>query len=65
MENTLQIHCLGGVRLLLDGEPLPALGSRKAEALLVYLACTRRPQAREVLDYLSEAGGELAPAEGE
>jgi len=49
METNLKIHTFGGLRLLRYGEPISDLGSRKAEALLVYLACTGRAQAREVL----------------
>jgi DNA-binding SARP family transcriptional activator len=49
MRNELEIYTLGGLRLLWDDEPIPDLGSRKAEALLVYLACTGRAQSREVL----------------
>jgi WD40 repeat protein/DNA-binding SARP family transcriptional activator len=49
MDERLEIHTLGGFRLTRAGIDLTGLGSRKAEALLVYLACTGRPQAREVL----------------
>jgi WD40 repeat protein/DNA-binding SARP family transcriptional activator len=49
MDATLEIFTLGGVRILRGGEPVPALTIRKAEALLVYLASTRREQSREVL----------------
>lgn len=45
----LAITTLGGLSISLDGAPLGALASRKAEALLVYLACAGRPQARDVL----------------
>src|SRR5689334_5607699 len=45
----LDLHLLGEVTLRKGGQPLAGLPSRKAEALLIYLACTRRPVAREVL----------------
>ncbi len=46
---TLTITTLGGLQIALDQEPVTELASRKAEALLVYLACTQQPQAREWL----------------
>ncbi len=49
MSKGLQIYTLGGVRILRDGQPLAGFGTRKAEALLVYLACTWRPHPREAL----------------
>ena len=45
----LVLHTLGGFTLMLDGQPVADLVSRKAAALLVYLACTRQPQPRDVL----------------
>ncbi|HEY3229007.1 MAG TPA: tetratricopeptide repeat protein [Roseiflexaceae bacterium] len=45
----LQISTLGGLTIARDGIVLTTLGLRKAEALLVYLVCTPRPHAREVL----------------
>jgi WD40 repeat protein/DNA-binding SARP family transcriptional activator len=45
----LEIRTFGGLHLFCDGEPIEELTSRKAEALLVYLAVTGKPQAREVL----------------
>jgi len=45
----LEIRTFGGLHLRCEGEPLEELTSRKAEALLVYLAVTGKPQAREVL----------------
>jgi DNA-binding SARP family transcriptional activator len=45
----LEITTLGGLSIRLDGQPIAKLHSRKAEALLVYLAVTARPQPREVL----------------
>jgi WD40 repeat protein/DNA-binding SARP family transcriptional activator len=49
MDTGLEIYTLGGVRILRGGEPVSGLSTRKAEALLIYLASTRRPQPREVL----------------
>jgi predicted ATPase/DNA-binding SARP family transcriptional activator len=45
----LELTTLGGLTLLYDGVPLTGLASSKAKALLVYLACTKRSQPREVL----------------
>lgn len=45
----LKISTLGGLSIRRSGEPVTGLASRKAEALLVYLAYTGRPQQREVL----------------
>jgi DNA-binding SARP family transcriptional activator len=45
----LRIGTLGGLSLTLDGRPVDDLVSRRTEALLVYLACARRPQSREAL----------------
>lgn len=45
----LRIKTLGGLLIERDGEHLDNLASRKAEALLVYLACTGRAHPREVL----------------
>lgn len=45
----LGIFTLGGVRILLGDKPIAQLNSRKAEALLIYLASTRQPQPREML----------------
>src|SRR5579871_3836524 len=49
MVNPLEITTLGGLVIRADGKLVMGLASRKAEALLVYLACTGRPQSREVL----------------
>src|SRR5512133_2040951 len=49
MNVELKIYTLGGVRIVRDGEPVAGLTTRKTEALLIYLASTRRPQPREVL----------------
>ncbi len=48
-QTELEISTLGGLRIALGGQAVADIGSRKAEALLIYLACSRRPQAREVL----------------
>ncbi|MGL4610963.1 MAG: AfsR/SARP family transcriptional regulator, partial [Trueperaceae bacterium] len=45
----LELTTLGGLTLSYDGAPLTGLASSKAEALVMYLACTKRPQPREVL----------------
>ena len=45
----LTIITLGGLSIRREGELVTDLASRKAEALLVYLACTGRPRPREVL----------------
>ena len=49
VENRLEICLLGGMSILLEGRPVTGFASRKAEALLVYLARSRQPQRREVL----------------
>jgi hypothetical protein len=49
MSDVLTISTLGGLSIRLDGEPVTGLASRKVEALLIYLACTGRPQPREVV----------------
>src|SRR4030042_4897523 len=45
----LEIYTLGGVRILHGNKPVTRLSTHKAEALLIYLASTRRSQPREVL----------------
>ncbi|RME48522.1 MAG: hypothetical protein D6796_06165 [Caldilineae bacterium] len=45
----LEIQLLGGMTILKGGQPVQGLASRKAAALLVYLACTGRPHPREML----------------
>lgn len=47
--NPLEIRTLGGLLIECAGRPITGIVSRKVEAMLVYLACTGRPQAREVL----------------
>ncbi len=48
-EQQLSIFTLGGLTIQLDGQPVGNFPSCKIDALLVYLACTGRPQSREVL----------------
>lgn len=45
----LEISLLGGLNIRLDGESVKGFGSRKAEALFVYLLSNPQPQARETL----------------
>lgn len=52
MERMVQVYTFGGLKILREGEPIPSFDTRKTEALIVYLACTRKPQAREVLTNL-------------
>ncbi len=53
MSSELRIRLLGGFSLELNGKPVSGLPSRKAEALLAYLVCHKRPFPREVLaDFL-------------
>ncbi|HEX9987493.1 MAG TPA: tetratricopeptide repeat protein [Chloroflexia bacterium] len=49
MSEPLSITTLGGLQVSQGGIPVADLALRKAEALFVYLACTHRPQPREVL----------------
>lgn len=49
MAELLRIQALGDLNIQLGEEPVDDLGTRKAEALLVYLAGTQRSVAREVL----------------
>ncbi len=49
MTPVLKIATLGGLAITLDGVPVTGLASRKAEALLVYLACQPRPHSRDAL----------------
>jgi len=49
MNKTLTIQTLGGLQVQLDGTAVSGLVSRKAEALLVYMACHPRPLARDVV----------------
>ena len=49
MAGRLEISSLGRVAVHLDGRPIGGFASRKAEALLVYLAYTGRPAPREIL----------------
>ena len=47
--SSLQIHLFGGVQVRIDGQRITDLATRKAEALLIYLACTPQPHQREAL----------------
>ena len=47
MDGHLKLATLGEFTIELNGVPVAGLASRKADALLVYLAVTRRPHARE------------------
>lgn len=49
MAKLLRVSVLGKFSLVCDGQTIQGLGSHKAEALLIYLSCTRRPYARQVL----------------
>lgn len=49
MPERLEIHSLGGLRILVDGSPVRGLASRKAEGLLVYLALQGGSPSRETL----------------
>ncbi len=61
MPSTLRIRLLGPVRIEVDDVPL-AVDTRKAVALLAYLAVTERPASRESLAALlwPESGGDEA-----
>ncbi|GAB4188667.1 MAG: BTAD domain-containing putative transcriptional regulator [Roseiflexaceae bacterium] len=45
----LQLRLFGGAHIAIDGSPVPAMATRKAEALLIYLACNPQPHQRETL----------------
>jgi predicted ATPase/DNA-binding SARP family transcriptional activator len=45
----LEIRTLGGLTVCRNGTPIANFDQRKVPALLVYLACTERPQPREML----------------
>ena len=49
MSSVLRITAFGGLSIYLDDKPVTGFASRKAEALLVYLVLSQRPQRREVL----------------
>jgi predicted ATPase/DNA-binding SARP family transcriptional activator len=49
MDYRLEVLTLGEVRILKEGELVTGFKNRKAIALLIYLASTRRSQSREVL----------------
>ena len=48
----LEIRTLGGLSLSVNGQIIKNIGSRKAEALLVYLAVGKKQQNRDVLSAL-------------
>lgn len=48
----LEIRTLGGISLGVNGKTITDMGSRKAEAMLVYLAVEGRPLNRDVLSTL-------------
>lgn len=45
----LTFKLLGEATITLDARPISGIGSRTAEALLIYLACERRPFSRQYL----------------
>jgi predicted ATPase/DNA-binding SARP family transcriptional activator len=45
----LKIFTLGDLRILRNEKLMKSIRSRKAQAMMVYLACTSKPHAREVL----------------
>lgn len=49
MNNRLEIHLFGGLQIRYNQQVVTDLVSRKAEALLAYLACQQRPYPRDVL----------------
>lgn len=49
MSAELTLHLLGTPVIALDGQPVTTLPSRAAEALLIYVACTGRTHARDVV----------------
>jgi len=49
MTERLEIHTLGGLRILLNDQPITDFDQKKIPALLVYLACTCRTVPRELL----------------
>ena len=49
MADELRMLLLGGLQIMRGATPLPGLASHKAQALLCYLALTRRPQTRDAL----------------
>lgn len=49
MTEQLSLSLLGEVEVALDGTPVPLPASRKARALLAFLAATKRPHRRERL----------------
>jgi hypothetical protein len=56
MDEALEVCALGGLTIRQDGVPVTGFVSRKAEALVVDLACIRQAQAREFLAELQANG---------
>lgn len=52
MQERIEIRALGGLSIEKDGKPVTGFESRKVPAILLYLAYTGRPQAREVVGEL-------------
>ena len=52
MNPSLKISLLGRFELEHRGQILAGLGTKRAEALLIYLACHKQPQPREILSDL-------------
>ncbi|MCZ7666646.1 MAG: hypothetical protein M5U34_05145 [Chloroflexi bacterium] len=49
MKKHLAIRLFGAPSIEMDGNLVTGLGTRKAEALLIYLVCQKRPFSRELL----------------
>lgn len=49
MEDVLSISLLGGLKITCNEQAVTGLVSRKAEALLAYLACLEQPIPREII----------------
>ncbi|GAB4195728.1 MAG: BTAD domain-containing putative transcriptional regulator [Roseiflexaceae bacterium] len=47
--STIDLRLFGGLSISIDGTRITDIATRKAEALLVYLACNRHPHQRETL----------------
>lgn len=69
MRDRLELHLLGGLQIHYNDNLVTDLVSRKAEALLAYVACNNRPYPREILADLfwsnrpqSQAAGNLRVA---
>ncbi|MCQ3931857.1 MAG: hypothetical protein DPW16_15505 [Chloroflexi bacterium] len=64
MTPSLEIRALGGLNFQVDGQVVSGFETRKTEALLVYLACTLKQNAREAYsrDELAEIFWEYSSA---